>query len=41
MPLEREQLGMAETMDVSPLPAAAVGWCAIEQGHGGGHVVVP
>ena len=32
---------MAEAMDVSPLPAAEVGPGAVEQGQGGGDVVLP
>src|SRR5208283_239841 len=41
MPLECEELGMAEAMDVLPLPAAQFGTGAVEQGQRGGDVVLP
>ena len=40
-PLRVEQFGMAEAMDVMPLPSAQVGPGAVEQGQGGGDVVLP
>src|SRR5262249_42715538 len=41
VPLEREPVGMAEAMDVAPLPAAEVGPGAVEQAQGGGDVALP
>ena len=41
VPLERHQVGMAEAMDITPLPAAEVGPGAVEQGHRDGDVALP